>query len=108
MSIPNLLSMALPTFYKELERLVGQKNEPELASQLPGLLIVDRCRCGDDFCAAFYTQPKPHGSFGPGHRCLELEPEQGMILLDVVDGKIAQVEVLYRNEVRTELLAVLP
>jgi hypothetical protein len=31
-----------------------------------------------------------------------------MLILDVVDGVIAQVEVLYRNDIRQKLLAVLP
>jgi hypothetical protein len=39
----------------ELERLLKKSGEPELAAQAPQLTIVDRCRCGDDFCASFYT-----------------------------------------------------
>ena len=103
-----LLSVALPTFYAELERLLKQAKEPELTAQLPGLVVVDRCRCGDDFCASFYTQPKPKGAYGPDLRTLELEPDQGMIILDILNGKIAHVDVLYRVDIRTALLAVLP
>jgi hypothetical protein len=25
-----------------------------LAALVPGLVILDRCRCGDEFCATFY------------------------------------------------------
>jgi len=79
-----------------------------LAEQVPNLQILSRCHCGDDFCATFYTKPKPAGSYGAGHSCLQLEPDNGMIILDVVDGKIACVEVLYRDDVREQLLLVLP
>lgn len=103
-----LLRTALPGFCEELEELLERKNESGLASQVANLVIVDRCRCGDDFCGTFYTQPKPNGAYGAGHRCLELEPTSGMIILDVLGEKIAQVEVLYRDEIRTALLAVLP
>jgi hypothetical protein len=72
------------------------------------LRIVDRCRCGDDFCASFYTQPKPKGAYGPGYRNIALTPAKGMLILDVVDGVIANVEVLYRNDIREKLLALLP
>jgi hypothetical protein len=37
-----------------------------------------------------------------------LTPAMGMLILDVVDDVIAQVEVLYRNDIRQNLLAVLP
>jgi hypothetical protein len=83
-----------------------EQGQPELAAQVPGLMILDRCRCGDDFCATFYTQPKPEGSFGLGHRNVALTPDEGMLILDVVGEKIACVEVLYRDEVRQKLGAV--
>ena len=79
----------------------------ELAAQVKRLVIVDRCRCGDDFCASFYTQPKPEGAYGLGHRSMELEPAEGMLILDLVNGTIVQVEVLYRNEIRDKLLLAL-
>jgi hypothetical protein len=82
--------------------------DSELASQVPRLAIFDRCRCGDDFCAAFYTQPKPKDGFGTGHRNLALTPDERMLILDVVAGEIACVEVLDRKDVRRKLDAVLP
>jgi hypothetical protein len=72
------------------------------------LRIADRCRCGDDFCATFYTQPKPQGSYGAGHKNLVLEPQKGDVILDVVNGSIASVEVLYRDEIRDALIARIP
>ena len=103
-----VLSDAFPLLSQELQQLLRDAGETDLASQVPGLRIVDRCRCGDDFCASFYTLPKPNGAYGPGHRNVALTPAKGMLILDVVDGVIAQVETLYRNDIRRELLAVLP
>jgi len=82
--------------------------EAELAAQVPKLTIADRCRCGDDFCSSFYTQPKPKGPYGPGHRCLDLDAPEGMLLIDVVEGKIAHVEVLNRDDVRRKLRVAVP
>jgi hypothetical protein len=51
-----LLADTLPEFAVELERLLARAGEPELASQVLGLVIVDRCRCEDSFCSSFHTQ----------------------------------------------------
>jgi hypothetical protein len=98
-----LLTEALPAFAAELQQLLIEYGELELAAQVSSLAILDRCRCGDDFCATFYTQPKPDGAYGPGHRNVALTPEEGMLILDVVDGKIACVEALDRKDVRQKL-----
>ncbi len=84
-----LLTDKLPALATELRHLLTEKGEPELAAQVSGLMILERCRCGDDFCATCYTQPKTKGSFGPGHRNVALTPEQGMVILDGVSGQIA-------------------
>jgi len=54
------------------------------------------------------TLPKPEGSFGPGHRNVVLTTDEGMLVLDVVTGEIACVEVLDRKDVRRKLDEVLP
>jgi hypothetical protein len=105
---PKPLVDAFPLLSEELQQLLVQKGESELAAQVPGLAILERCRCGDDFCATFYVQPKPKGAYGPGHRNVSLEPQQGMLILDIVDDKIACVEVLYRDEIRRKLLVEFP
>ncbi len=102
------LADVLPSLANELRQLLEEQGEPKLAAQVPGLMILDRCRCGDDFCATFFTQPKPQARFGPSHRNVALTPAKGMLILDVVGEAIAWVEVLYRDEVRQKLLAVLP
>jgi hypothetical protein len=103
-----LLTDTLPEFAAELRQLLVEKGEPELASQVPALAIHDRCRCGDSFCSTIYTQPKPDGAYGPGHRNVALTPEEGMLILDVVGGVIMCVEVLDREDVRWKLDEVLP
>ena len=103
-----LLTEILSLLARELELLLKKQGEFELASQVRQLRIVDRCRCGDDFCSSFYTQPKPEGSYGPGHRSMDLDAAEGMVILDVVAETIAHVEVLYREGIRQKLIAALP
>lgn len=102
------LSEILPALATELEQLLKNRGEVELAAQVSQLTVIDRCRCGDDFCSSFYTQPKPAGYSGPGHRGMDLDAAEGMLLVDVIAGKIAHIEVLNRADVRRDLLAALP
>jgi len=101
------LADSLPDLADELRVLLKGQGEDELADQVTGLQIVDRCRCQDDFCATFYVLPKPHGSYGSEHRNVALSPEKGMLIL-VVNERIAGIEVLYRDEVRQKLQSLLP
>jgi hypothetical protein len=104
----NIVADTFPELAEELEQLLNSIGESALASQIPSLKIVDRCRCGDDFCAQFYTQPKPNGTYGPGARNVPLQPVEGMLIIDVVNNVIAAVEVLYRDDVRKKLLEMFP
>jgi len=70
--------------------------------------MVDRCRCGDDFCASFYTVPPALASFGPGDQTIALSPREGMLNIDVVGAKIVQIEVLYREGLRKKVHAAIP
>jgi hypothetical protein len=97
-----------PALSAELQQLLARQNESELAAQIPGLVVIDRCRCGDDFCGTFYVLAKPKGAYGPGHRNVELTPTDGMLILDVVADKIAAIEVLYRDAIRERLLVEFP
>jgi hypothetical protein len=62
----------------------------------------------DGFCASFYTQPKPTAAYGPDHECVELEPAEGMLILDIVGGVIVHVEALHRDQIRRTLQEALP
>jgi hypothetical protein len=97
-----------PEFAEELSALLLAENEPDLAQQMLSAEIVGRCECDDEFCASFYTAPRPDGKYGPGHENIELEPTEGRIILDVVDGRLMQVEVLSRPEFRHVLRLALP
>ena len=103
-----LLTDLAPSLARELHDLLITQGESVLASQVPYLKIVDRCRCGDDFCATFYTQAKPAGAYGANHRNVSLEPREGMLVLDVVGPKIAAVEVLYREDIRRAIHGAFP
>src|SRR3974390_1113721 len=103
-----LLADTMPAFAAELQQLLVEQGEPELAAQVPTLGIFGRCDCGDDFCATFFTQPKPKGAYGPGHRNVRLMPDEGMLILDVVAGEIACVELLDRKDPRQKLDEVFP
>jgi hypothetical protein len=103
-----LLMDCLPEFCNELRVLSLESGHPEIAEQVGSLRLVDRCRCSDDFCGTFYTAPKPRGSYGPKHENLELPAKDGMIILDLIEGRIHCVEVLYRDDIRSRLCALLP
>jgi hypothetical protein len=96
-----LLIEILPVLADELEQLLEK-------AEVSQLTIVERCRCGDDCCASFYTQLSPEGHYGPGGRSVELKAPEGMLILDIVDGTIVHVDVLNRNDFRQRLLAALP
>ncbi len=102
------LAESFPDLSAEFQQLLSRKGEPVLADSVSKLRIVDRCRCGDDFCASIYTEPKPTGRQGPTPRNIDLEPGKGMIILDIVEVRIHQVEVLYRDEIRNRLQIFLP
>jgi hypothetical protein len=97
-----------PEFCVELVALVSSSERPDLASQIPDLPVVDRCRCGQDNCAHFYTAPPPKGSYGPGHGNVLLGASRGLVILDVVHDNVVAVEVLDRADVKRALDAALP
>lgn len=105
---PPLLSSVLPTLAVEIHDFLVKRGKPELASHVPSLRLVDHCRCGEDFCSLFYVMPKPKGAYGPVHWTLDLQPELGMMLIDIVGEILAAAEVLYRDEVREAIKTVLP
>ena len=102
------ITQALPEFAEELRVSLRAQQRPDLASQIEQLSIVERCRCGDSFCATFYTAPPPEGAYGPGFEDLEVDVNTGWVILDLVDGKIQCVEVLFRPDVQGPLHQVLP
>lgn len=74
-----------------------------MADEVTDIRIHDRCRCEVDYCATIYTRPKPAGAWGGGLRDIVLE-----LIVDVVGGDIACIEVLDRDEIREAMLAQVP
>jgi hypothetical protein len=103
-----LLKDAMPQLADELRRLLEGERQTDLAVQVSRLRLVDRCRCGDAFCATLYAAPPPNGAWGPGHENVILDPEQGDLILDVVKGEITCIEVLYRDDIRALALTLFP
>ncbi|MGW5879252.1 hypothetical protein ACWFMI_22165 [Nocardiopsis terrae] len=92
-----LIRDVFPDLIAELTALLGDEGERELAVCAWDLRLVDECGCGDDFCQSLRTADHPQGQpYGPGHRCVPLSPSKGMLILDVVDGRIMYIEVLGR------------
>jgi hypothetical protein len=104
----SLLRNALPELAAELKSLLEKDDLAQLAGQVESLRIADRCRCDSKTCATFYTVPKPEGAWGAGHENIVLDVEEGLMVLDTLDGKIVCVEILDRVEIREKLLRQLP
>jgi hypothetical protein len=60
------------------------------------------------FLLDFSYTPKPEVPTVPVIGIVELQPSQGMLILDVVNGEISCIEVLDRNDVRRKLQETLP
>ncbi|MER7180307.1 hypothetical protein ABT404_12635 [Streptomyces hyaluromycini] len=92
-----LIRDVYPDLIAELTALLEDEGEHELAVCAWDLRLVDVCGCGDDFCQSIQTADHPRGQpYGPGHRCVPLSPSKGMLILDIVDGRIMYVEILDR------------
>ncbi|SDL12930.1 hypothetical protein [Nonomuraea jiangxiensis] len=84
-----------PNLITELVACLREEGEENLAVSAWDIRFYEECGCGDDFCQSFYTAERPDGAYGPGHRCVPLIPSKGDLILDVVEGRIMFVEVLY-------------
>lgn len=104
----SLLQDALPDLADELTALLRNQNESDLAEQIPLLRLIDRCRCGDDFCATLYTAPKPKEAYGPNHESRSRCPSSGELILDLVDRTIVCIEILFHEDIRSKVLQLFP
>jgi hypothetical protein len=92
-----LVREVYPELIAELERLLAAEGERHLAIVVRDIRMVAECGCRDDFCQSIRTAEHPPGTpYGPGHRNVILDPEEGMLILDVVNERIVYVEILYR------------
>jgi hypothetical protein len=86
---PTLRELA-PNFVANLEKLLIETGETELAVQVGDLCIVERHV--ERRTCDYYMVPRPEGPWGPGHRTLGLSP--GALHVDVIGNKIVCIEVL--------------
>ncbi|WP_189702468.1 hypothetical protein [Streptomyces chromofuscus] len=92
-----LVREVFPDLIAELTALLEDEGERELAICAWDLRLVDECGCSDDFCQSIRTADHPRGQpYGSGHRCVPLSPSKGMLILDIVDGRIMYIEILDR------------
>jgi hypothetical protein len=103
-----LLIDAIPELAEELKILLVKSEFSNIASQVAGLHIVDRCQCGEKSCATFYTAAAPEGEWGSGHENIMLDAGEGFLILDLLDRNIICVEVLDRREIKQKLDKILP
>ena len=92
-----LVREVYPELVKELARLLEDEGERYLSITVHDVRMVARCECGDEFCQSIRTaEHEPGTPYGPGHRNVLLDPEEGMLILDVVDERIMYIEILSR------------
>lgn len=84
----------LPRTAKIVAALLLEEGYARLCKQMPELMIFEKCSCQSPDCASFYTQPKPEGPYGPGHWGFTLKSPAGLIVLDILNDKIAFIEIL--------------
>jgi len=102
----HLLEESLPELAGELKLLLATAGEEELASQISSLRLTD--------VVVMIRSVRPvlcstsRGSWRPRHKTICLNPSAEMTNVDVVDGKVVEIEVLYRDDFRDKLLSVLP
>lgn len=93
----------LPEFSAEIEQLLRQAGEPELAQQIAELWIGNRCRCGTVLCGAFQVEHLPSAvlSLSPnrGPRSVRIAAKDGVVSVDVVDGEIRRIDAANRDDV---------
>ena len=96
-----LLAEVLPALAERMETALRAQGEPRVADQVAALRITGPCTCGQPFCGSFQTLRAPLKRWFMRGRQVELQDGgPGEIVVDVVRGEIAYVEVLYLDDVR--------
>jgi hypothetical protein len=105
MSEAPLVAEVVPALSLRIESALRAQGEVRLVEQVPGLRITAVCPCDQPFCGSFHTSKRPMKRWFIRGRQVEIaDGEPGEIVLDVVRGEIAYVEVLYLDDVRDRLL----
>ncbi|MBV9786742.1 MAG: hypothetical protein JOZ51_01100 [Chloroflexi bacterium] len=103
------LKSTLPDFAAELENKLIAKGLPAYAAQVAELIVTDRC-CGDQMCASMICD-----GYDGENVPLEEEDQVQAILVEewyfvviAFKGKIVNIELLDRPEIRAVLDELLP
>jgi hypothetical protein len=87
-----------------MEAAFRAQGEGRLADQMQALRITAVCTCDQPFCGSFHTLSRPMKRWFIRGRQVELaDGGPGEVVVDVVRGEIAYVEVLYLDDVREAL-----
>jgi hypothetical protein len=103
-----LLASVLPELAQRIEAALRAQGEGRIADQVAGLRITGPCTCGQTFCGSFQTLKTPLKRWFMRGRQIGLsDGGTGEVVLDVVRGEIAYVEVLYLDDVRDTVAQLL-
>jgi len=96
-----LLASVLPELAERIEAALRAQGEGRISDQVAGLRITGPCTCGQTFCGSFQTLKMPLKRWFMRGRQIEVrDGDPGEIVIDVVRGEIAYVEVLHLDDVR--------
>jgi len=102
-----LVRSVLPGLADRMEAALRAQGEERLADQVPGLRITAVCECDQPFCGSFHTLQRPMKRWFIRGRQVELDDGRpGEVMIDVVRGEIAYVEVLHLDDVRDALAQI--
>ena len=95
------VSAVAPALAERIEKALRAQGEAPLADQVADLRVTRVCECGEPYCGSFWTSSLPMKKWLIRGREVELaDGGEGSVVLDVVRGQIAYVEVLHLDEVR--------
>ncbi len=105
-----LLTAIAPTFAEELQELLRARGQRQQAASIPALRVVELCNCDRPNCSTFYTIPRfvVRWRWPGAGRTLDLKPSEGTIRVDIIEDRIALVEVLDRPDVEAALAGAAP
>jgi hypothetical protein len=97
----------VPDLARRIEAALRAQGEERVADQVEDLRITAVCPCDQPFCGSFHTSKRPMTRWFLRGRQIKLQDGRpGEIVIDVVRGEIAYVEVLYLDDVREALAQI--